>query len=113
MFDYENKQFFPISVSKQKYTKALNLLLITKEKTKHYVLIKDFNRMMYTISKSHHKRHFCMNCLQHFTTKEGLYQHRENCLIINGCQAIKMPNKGENIVEFGNFDKQMPVPFVI
>ena len=113
VFGYENKQFFPIYVSKQKNTEVLNLLLITEREKQHYVLIKDFNRMMYNISKSHHRKHFCMHCLQHFTTKEGLDQHKENCLIINGCQAIKMPQKGKNIVEFRNYHKQMPLPFVI
>lgn len=82
-------------------------------KKQHYVLIKDFDRMMFNISKSHHRKYFCTYCLQHFTTKEGLNQYKENCLIINGCQAIKMPNKGKNIVEFKNYHKQMLVPSVI
>ena len=111
VFEYEDRQFFPIYVSKQKSTDELNLLLITDEEKQHYVLIKDFDRMMFNISKSHHRKHFCMHCLQHFTTKEGLDQHRENCLLINGCQAVKMPNRGKNIVEFRNYHKQMPVPF--
>ena len=28
-------------------------------------------------------------------------------------QAIKMPTKGDNILKFNNFHKQLPVPFVI
>ena len=36
-----------------------------------------------------------------------------NCLTINGNQAINMPKKGENILRFNNFHKQLPVPFVI
>ena len=47
VFGYENKQFYPIYVSKQKNEDILNLLLITEDENKHYVLIKDFNRMMY------------------------------------------------------------------
>ena len=34
-------------------------------------------------------------------------------MVINGEQAIKIPNKGNNILKFQNFHKQMPVPFVI
>lgn len=34
-------------------------------------------------------------------------------MVINGEQAIKIPNKGNNILKFQNFQKQMPVPFVI
>ena len=34
-------------------------------------------------------------------------------MVINGEQAIRMPQKGKNTLEFRNFHKQMPVPFVI
>lgn len=54
VFGYEDKQFFPIYVPKQKNTDNLNPLLITDEEKQHYVLIKDFNRMMFNTSKSHH-----------------------------------------------------------
>lgn len=100
-------------MSKQENAKELNLLLVTDGKKQHYVVIKDLNGIIFNISKSHHRKHFCMDCLQHFATKEGLDQHKGNCLIINCCQAIKMPNKGKNIVEFRNYHKQMPVPFVM
>ena len=43
VFGYENKQFYPIYVSKKKNEDILNLLLITEDENKHYVLIKDFN----------------------------------------------------------------------
>ena len=33
--------------------------------------------------------------------------------MINGKQAINMPKKGEDILKFNNFHKQLPVPFVI
>ena len=45
VFGYENKQFYPIYVSKQKNEDILILLLITEDGNKNYVLIKDFNRM--------------------------------------------------------------------
>ena len=32
---------------------------------------------------------------------------------VNGTQAVKMPDKDNNILKFNNFDKQQPVPFVI
>ena len=40
---------------------ALNVLLIINEEKSHYVFVKDFNNA--------HKKHFCMSCLQNFTTK--------------------------------------------
>ena len=40
-------------------------------------------------TKNQHKKHFCMSCLQNFTTKEILNNHREQCLLINETQAVK------------------------
>lgn len=64
VFGYEDRQFFNLCVQ-QKNTDELNLLLIsnTDEEKQHYVLIKYFDRMMFNISKSHHRKHFCMHCL--------------------------------------------------
>ena len=54
-----------------------------------------------------------MHCLQCFSSKRVLANHVNNCLTINGVQAINMPKQGENILKFNNFHKQLPVPFVI
>ena len=91
----------------------MNLLLITKDKKKHYVLIKDFNAFMCNQSKHKEWKHFCMYCLQCFSSERILANHVNNCLTINGAQAINMPKQGENILKFNNFHKQLPVSFVI
>ena len=91
----------------------MNLLLITKDEKKHYVLIKDFDTFMYNQSKHKERKHFCMYCLQCFSSERILANHVNNCLTINGAQAINMPKQGENILKFNNFHKQLPVPFVI
>ena len=54
-----------------------------------------------------------MYCLQCFSSERILANHVNNCLTINGAQAIYMPKQGENIIKFNNFHKQLPVPFVI
>ena len=54
-----------------------------------------------------------MYCLQYFSFERILANHVNNCLTINGAQAINMPKQGENILKFNNFHKQLPVPFVI
>ena len=91
----------------------MNLLLITKDEKRHYVLITYFNRFMYNKSKHKERNHFCMYCLQCFSSESILVKHTNNCLTINGKQAINMPKKSENILKFDNFCKQLPVPFVI
>ena len=117
VFGYEEEQQYPIYISKEKNEDVLNLLLLTEEKEEkfpnHYVLIKDFNRFMYNITKHKNKKHFCMHCLQHFTNESILNNHKENCILINGTQGITMPTKKENILKFNGFKKQLPVPFVI
>ena len=113
VFGYEEKQKYPIYVSKEKYEDCMNLLLITENENKHYVLIKDFNKFMYNQTKHKERKHFCMHCLQCFSSEKVLINHKENCIQVNGTQAIKMPTKDDNILKFNNFHKQLPVPFVI
>ena len=113
VFGYENGQPFPIHISKEAFKDQMNLLLITKDEKKHYVLIKDFNSFMCNQTKDKNKKHFCMYCLQCFSSERILANHVNNCSTINGAQAINMPKQGENILRFNNFHKQLPVPFVI
>ena len=113
VFGYENGQPFPIHISKETFEDQMNLLLITKDEKKHYVLIKDFKAFMYNQLKHKERKHFCMYCLQCFSSERILANHINNCLTINGAQAINMPKQGENILKFNNFHKQLPVPFVI
>ena len=110
VFGYEKGQPFPIHISKEKFEDQMNLLLITEDEKKHYVLINDFNAFMYNQTKHKNKKHFCMYCLQCFSSESILVN---NCLTISGAQAINMPKQGENILKFNNFHKQLPVPFVI
>ena len=113
VFGYEEGQSFPIHISEEKFEDQMNLLLITKDEKRHYVLIKDFNKFMYNQSKHKERKHFCMYCMQCLSSESILEKHTNNCLTVNGKQAIKMPKKGGNILKFNNFHKQQPVPFVI
>ena len=101
------------SLCQKKNMTDINLLLITEDKNKHYVLIKDFNRFMTHQTKHDGRKHFCMHCLQCFSSERVLNNHKDNCIQVNGTQAVKMPNKDNNILKYNNFHKQQPVPFVI
>ena len=110
-----NDRISPLYVSTKKKKKkcneqVLNVLLISNEEKSHYVLMKDFNRLMYSKTKHKDRKHFCMSCLQNFTTKEILNNHRERCLSINGTQAAIYE---AGIIKFKNYDKQIPIPFKI
>ena len=109
VFGYGDKNF-PLYVSKKFNEQELNVLLISNEKNSHYVLIKDFNRLMYSKTKHKDRKQFCMACLQNFTTKEILNNQRERCLLINETQTVKYET---GTIKFRNFDKQIPIPFKI
>ena len=113
VFGYEDKEPYPIYVSKEKHEDNMKLLLVTKNENKHYVLIKDFNKFMYNQTKHKDRKHFCMHCLQCFSSERVLNNHKDNCIQVNGTQAVNMPTKDNNILKFNNFHKQQPVPFVI
>ena len=111
VFRYEKREPYPAHISKEKFD-ILNLLLITNGEKQHYVLIKDFNKFMYNQTKHKCKKHFCMYCLQCFISEEVLNNHKENCIISNGAQSIKMSNAGD-MVYFKNYHKELAAPFVI
>ena len=106
VFGYENKKPYPIFVSKEKYDRQMNLLAITENDNKHYVLIKDFNKFMFNQTKHKERKHFCMHCLQCFSSERVLSTHKDNCIQVNGTQAVKLPDKDNNILKFNNFHKK-------
>ena len=82
LFGYENRQPYPIYVSKEKFENELNLLSITDCENKHYVLIKDFNMPIYHKTKHQHRKNFCMYCLQCCSSEEILNRHKTDCYVI-------------------------------
>ena len=87
-----------------------DLLLVIDENKSHYVYIKDFDRFMFHKTKNKNKKYFCKSCLQCFSSKNVLTEHKEICLNINGAQSIRL-EKGT--IKFNNYFKQIPVPFKI
>ena len=106
IFSYENKFIFPIYLSDQSFNDVLDLLVINN----HYVLIKDFSRLMFNKTKCKNKKWFCKSCLQCFSNEIILKNYEEYCLKINGKQNLKL---GKRFIEFHNFNKMVPAPFKI
>ena len=109
---YEKQELYPVYISKEKFNDMLNLLLITKGKEPHYVLIKDFNKFTYKQPKHKERKHFSMYCLQCFRYKKALINQKENCFTINGAQSLEMP-KVDDMVYLKNYHKGPEAPFVI
>ena len=110
VFGYENELVFPIYVSDQKFEDSMDLLLLFDDDKSRYVYIKDFDRFMFHKTKNKNKKWFCKSCLECFSSKNVLIKHKEDCLIINGEQSVKLE---EETIEFENYFKQILVPFKI
>ena len=76
---YEEKQEYPIYVSKEKYKDHMNLLLIIENEK---------NKFMYNQTKHKERKHFCMYCLQCFSSEKVLTNHKDICLQINGLKCL-------------------------
>lgn len=103
---------YPVFVSDQSYDTELNLLLLTKGGDSHYVLITDFDKFMYGVTKSRTKRRHCMRCLQRFSSVRILDKHKEVCKSVNGVQRVTMPEDG-SVVKFSGHSKGVRAPFAI
>ena len=84
--------------------------MISNKFVSHYVFIRDFNRLTFNKTKNKNKKYFCKSCLQCFSSEKVLIKHREDYLLINKEQNVKL-EKG--FIEFKNFNRQIPVPFKI
>ena len=89
MLCYENNLTYPVYLSDQKFHNSMDLLLIADENKSNYVYTKD---------------------LQCFSSEKVLIEHKENCLIINGKQSVKLKSGS---ISFKNYFKQLSVPFKI
>ena len=109
-FCYENKVVYPVYLSDQIFSDSMDLLLISDKFRSHYVYIKDFDRYMFNKTKYKGKKYFCKNCLQCFSSKKILSEHKEDCLVINGKQSVELEG---GFIIFKNYSKQIPAPFKI
>ena len=112
--DMTPKNIWPIKISKKRDGTPINLLLLTTEEKSHYTWIKDFNRLF--SYDAHHPKEFCYYCLHGFdkrtTNKQKMAAHMEVCYNY-GPQRIKVPEEGENFIEFKNFHKMLKLPYAI
>ena len=108
VFCYENKTNYPVYLSDQ--DDSMDLLLLSNGFVSHYEYIKDFNRFMFNKTKNKNKKYFYKNCLQCFSSESVLTEHKQDCLVINGTQGVKLE---EGFISFKIYSRQIPVPFKI
>ena len=112
IYGHSNSDIYPIHTTYSTAAKHIDLLVTSNSETNHYVWIKNFNRLCYNVNKHARKKYFCKHCIQHFTSESILLKHMEDCMVLNGCQAIGMPAEGE-VAKFKSFRETVKIPFVI
>ena len=65
-------------------------MLVINMKTSHITCIKDLNKFIIHKTKNKNKKYFCKSCLQCFSSKNVLTEHKEICLSINGAQSVRL-----------------------
>ena len=68
----------------------MDFLLIIDENKSHYVCIKNFDRFMFHKARNKNIKYFCKSCLQCFSSKNVLNNHKEVSLSINGAQSVRL-----------------------
>lgn len=104
--------FTVIRTTQLKLDRHIDLLYTSNDETQHYVWIKNFDKLMFKITKDGNRKYFCKHCLQHFTRQDILEKHIENCVVINGSQAVEMPKEGSTL-SFTNARNSIACPFAI
>ena len=79
-------------------------------KINHTYLYQNLERFMFNKTKDKSKKHFYKYCLQFFSSKNVLQQHRKICLRINGAQDVRLKSAW---IKLMNKYKQIAAPFKI
>ncbi|WAQ99041.1 hypothetical protein MAR_023414 [Mya arenaria] len=91
VFGYENKDVYPLRISKHEHNTCVNLLLIDDGEKQHYCLIKSMSRL----------------CLNSFNSEKSLGKHKEYC-DSNDAVKIEMLEEGSTL-KFKHFS----IPFIV
>ena len=97
VYCYENKFIFPIYVSDQKCRGLMVFLLVTKENKSHYGYANNFDRFMFHKTKNKNKKYFGKSCLQCFSGKHVLTEHKKVSLSINGAKRLEIGKRNNQV----------------
>ena len=107
-----NDTIYPMEYGLGSGKKVVNLLMVGKSNSNHFLLIKNPNKYLRTVYKterglSYKKDFFCLHCLNSFSSQTILEKHEMLCSL-NNPKLEKVPEKGskhEKIV-FKNYEKK-------
>jgi len=113
VFGLEKKEVYPLKITESRYTRHVNLLLISNGDKRHYCLIKHLNRLLGSRTKHKAQTFFCNYCLHGYSSEVLLHKHLPDCKP-HGPQKVTFPSKEEQQwIKFNSIHKQLKVPFVV
>jgi hypothetical protein len=103
-----DKGFYPLRISDSESERHVFLLLLVKGDKQHYVLVRDFDRLLR--KPNHHLRFHCRWCMFGFAQPDILAEHIKYCRQ-RDAQRVSMSQ--HETIKFRNVHKQQQHPFVI
>ena len=111
VFGFEDV-LFPLHITNERFSTHVNLLLYSHGSARHYCLIKDLNKLLYSQNRKKARMFYCPYCLHGFIRQDLLKDHKPHCCQ-HGPQRIELPNEDNASLHFKDYHKQLKVPFVI
>jgi hypothetical protein len=111
VFGFEDV-LFPLYITKEHFDSHVNLLLYYQRTTRHYCLIKDLNKFLYSQNRKKDRMYYCRYCLHGFIREDLLQDHEPHCSQ-HGPQRIELPDEENASLFFKDYYKQLKVPFTI
>ena len=112
LFRHSEADIYPVRLTQSTASKHIDLLVTSNAETKHYIWIRNFNRLCARVTTDTAKKYFCKHCIQHFPSDDRLAKHMIDCVVLTKCQAIEMPAE-EEITKFRSLRETVKIPFVI
>ncbi len=119
-YDEENGKIYPIKLcdnhtnivlgdNETQDDKFINLFL---HDDNHYCVVKNISRLVSSQTSKHKEpKHFCLNCMNGFSTDKILTAHQEACLKRKPQNEV-FPNPGDT-TKFKNYERLHDVPIVV
>jgi len=98
VFGYDGDKIYPLRHTKLKH--PIDLLLIDDGQKQHYCLTKKFNKLMV---RGSHSMYYCKRCLNGFTRKDVLYNHKTCCNEQNAVRVV-LP-KPDTMLSFKKYNR--------
>ena len=96
-----------------KRQKQVNLLMIVDGENRHYTAIKSLSRLLKSLNATHKGAyHFCVNCLNAFSTESARDKHYEYCSS-HGKVKVEMPAEKDKWLQYHDGQQQLKVPFML